>query len=203
MKLKISLTELFIVTGIIAILLAVLLPAVNAVRKDYGGWTDPIPTRPPNEDNRIYDSRGFSMVIPPEWRLTEGIDNDAIAQIEATSGYRYASTISAKLAHSRIKVTNYPDRWELGDLTLQSWQREYEGKEFGSRWFVFQSALHDGDRLFLLSFETHADVEGLPQIAADYLRTFRIETEGSANHRMQRSGGGNVFTNGNSTPAAR
>jgi len=109
--------------------------------------------------------------------------------------------MSVKLAKPQI-TADFPEDWPFGNKTIKSWQRGYKGSQFGERHFVFEAVYVDGDAKFLLDFATHAEVNGLPEIAAEYLRTFRLEDKWTANHRMQGSGDGQRISKSTSIPAA-
>lgn len=176
--------ELLVVLSFIAVLYSLLMPAVRQAR----GPIDPddvgkpaglaIPDELPSESNRVTHAQGFSIVLPPNWKIAveTGTRGDRAGRLLCLPRH------PGRRARAMLTLTRYGTRDEApSDLALFRGVRfqgqsafanvEHRGgeKAYLEYSLVFQ---HDGE-WYALIYRVGENLAALPPVMPSYFATFR------------------------------
>ncbi len=130
-----------------------------------------IPVEPPAEERRVHSTRGFSIIVPPDW--TESHSDGSIASfpnssiaararamiVVAVMNENTAPTVAAKFQDqsARLQFTQRP--WMLDHPAWATWT---------------YTTIHDGKPYFI-TYAVNEERDEIPPMALRYLETFRVE----------------------------
>lgn len=171
---------LFITISLIALGLGIYLPFTIPIR-----LVDPKPKLPPEEENRVYHPRGFSIIAPEGWKsfVDSNDSNDlSLIVIQPDTNARWAPKLFAQLYTEK-------DNPCYVDSSLYSQEKflEYDAEVYEGRCGAYHQwqavFLYEGDRYSVGIMLPHGEDETRYNKVPDYwwpfINSFHVESAAS------------------------
>jgi|GEM_PF-3430726 len=166
-----SLIEGFLVLLILGTLFALFWPIVRDGRGPIG---DPIPKEPPVERNRVHNSAGFSIVVPPRWNcrqfgssllMAPMTPGKAVRRSKALLSVHFLGATSPSIPQGFIKTTVLGCEAYEGMSIVRKWTFDDGAR---SDYLLF---LHHSKNWYHIQYTIAEERTTLPDIIKSYIST--------------------------------